>query len=103
MRWLLLHAVAAMGDKPGSAGVGPTLAGLALRLRRVGFENHILQWIKSLYYARQPSRVIQAVCISSWLYSQWTRCNIKTKFHALSLVQAYPHRPVGLLMLVVRV
>ncbi len=70
MRWLLLHAVAPLGDKPGSAGVGPTLAGLALRLRRIGFENHILQWIKGLYYARQPSRIIQAVCISSWMNSQ---------------------------------
>jgi len=26
-----------------------------LRIRRIGLENHILRWIKGLYYARQPS------------------------------------------------
>jgi len=31
------------------------LAGMALRIRRIGLENHILHRIKGLYYARQPS------------------------------------------------
>jgi len=31
------------------------LAGMVLRIRRIGLENHILRWIKGLYYARQPS------------------------------------------------
>jgi len=43
------------GDRPGSAGVDTTLAGMVLRIRRIGLENHILRWIKGLYYARQPS------------------------------------------------
>jgi len=28
---------------------------MVLRIRRIGLENHILRWIKGLYYARQPS------------------------------------------------
>src|SRR6195952_4686640 len=48
------------GDRPGSAGVDSTLAGMVLRIRRIGLENQILRWIKGLYYARQPSRIIQA-------------------------------------------
>jgi len=43
------------GDKLGSAGVVSTLAGMALRILRIGLENHILRRIKGLYHARQPS------------------------------------------------
>ncbi len=44
-----------MGDRPGRAGVGSTLAGIRLQIGRMGVSNHILPWIKGLYYARQPS------------------------------------------------
>ena len=44
-----------MGDKPGSAGVDTTLAGMVFRIRRIGVDNYILRWINGLYYARQPS------------------------------------------------
>jgi len=31
------------------------LAGMVLRIRRIGLDNHILRWINGLYHARQPS------------------------------------------------
>jgi len=31
------------------------LAGMALRIRRIGLKNHILSRINGLYHARQPS------------------------------------------------
>jgi hypothetical protein len=50
------HAVRiAFETGPGSAGVVSTLAGMVLQIGRIGVDNHILHWIKGLYYARQPS------------------------------------------------
>jgi len=31
------------------------VAGMVLRIRRIGLKNHILLWINGLYHARQPS------------------------------------------------
>jgi hypothetical protein len=28
---------------------------MVLQIRGIGLENHVLRWIKDLYYARQPS------------------------------------------------
>jgi len=41
-----------MSDALYSARLWPKMAKAKLR---IGLENHILRWIKSLYHARQPS------------------------------------------------